>query len=671
MKKFYLYLAFLAVFSLSCQTLMPGSQPPPPTLAPVEVAPSDSASTSDKLAELGGVPCEEKPELTCVTLQVPLNHFDAANTETIDVVFAVAPATGERFGLYVQAYPGGPGGEGIGSATLDFIDPAILEHYDVVFYDQRGIGLSTPLACPRTYAEDFVDFLTGFDQAGQEGLDTPTEQQEAVDGTRTYVEACIAEIGIDPAKLAFFGTDQVAEDIESFRAAMGDEQVWIYGVSYGTAVAQTYAASHPDRVAGMILDGTINMALTGEQSALSQEKAFDNVLVTVLNACDQDLLCNADMGGKDALKVYDDLAARISKDPIKYNFPLPNGESVEGLFTFNAFEYTAAYQMYSLRGRMLFLRALADANRGNFTPMLRLMYENTLVDPATFEYIGDPNFSDTMFLSVLCTDDSFFSGTPEERIEQTIAAGQASNGTVPRVDGSVYTGLSCAFWPSSPSEVVINEPIALEGVPVLVLNATLDPATPFEEGKLVAESFAEGYHIYVEGGIHSIYGYGYACPDQYVTDLLVDGTLPAEREVVCSEWEDPIFGFYVPVLPEKVGDFTDPLDMMLGLDSNFFYLPDVYYNDWSEERSIGCDFGGTYTFAPSDVGEAHTYDQCAIMRGVILTGEGVFDYDAGVFTMNVELSGDKSGTLAYTYDFNEGTASVTGEFDGQPVDISQ
>ncbi|MBN8657135.1 MAG: alpha/beta fold hydrolase [Anaerolineae bacterium] len=671
MKKFYLYFGFLAILSLSCQTLMPNSQPPTPTVVPAETEPSNSNDTSSTLTELGGVPCEEQPDLICVKIQVPLNQFDASNTETIEVYFGVAPATGERYGMYVQAYPGGPGGEGISSAVLDYIDPSILEHYDVVFYDQRGIGLSNPLSCPQTYAEDFLDYLTSFDEAGLEGLDTPAEQEEAVEDTRKYVEACVAEIGIDPANLSFFGTDQVAEDIETFREIMGDEKIWIYGVSYGTSVAQTYAAAHPDRVAGMILDGTIDMTLTGEQSALSQEKAFDKVLVTVLNACNDDPLCRADMGDKDALNVYDDLAARISKDPIEYKFPLPNGETVQGIFTFNAFEYTTAYQMYSLRGRMLFLRALADANRGDFVPMLRLMYENATVDPATFEYLGDAGFSDTMFLSVLCTDDSYFSGTPEERIDQTLEAGQASNGTVPRVDGSVYTGLSCAFWPSSPSEILINEPITLDGVPVLVLNATLDPATPFEEGKRVAETFADGYHIYVEGGVHSIYGYGYACPDQYVTDLLVDGTLPSEREIVCDDWEDPIYGFYVPLLPEKVSDFADPLEMMLSLDNNFFYIPDMYYNDWSEERSIGCNFGGTLTFAPSDVGELHTYDQCSPMRGVIISGEGTFNYDTGVFSMDVEISGDKSGTLAYSYNYDTGTATVTGEFDGKPVDLSQ
>ena len=164
------------------------------------------------------------------------------------------------------------------------------------------------------------------------------------------------------------------------------------------------------------------------------------------------------------------LPNRFQKKPLAYEFPLPSGEKVKRTFTFNQWEYTAAYQLYSLSGRMLYLRALAAANRGDFIPMARLAYQNLTVDPATFEYIGDDTFSDTMFLSVLCTDDSFFSGTQEEKIAKTIEAGQASNGTVPRLDGSVYTGLSCAFWPSSPKEVVTTEPLVAEGVTTFVLN---------------------------------------------------------------------------------------------------------------------------------------------------------------------------------------------------------
>lgn len=667
MKKI-LFLSLLLVFVMACSSVPIPFLSSNPTAEPTQSATVEPANSN--LDELGGEPCEENPDLTCITIQVPLNHFDAANTETIDVVFGMAPATGERYGMFIQAFPGGPGGEGISSAYLGYISDDILEHYDVVFYDQRGIGLSNPLACPNAFEKDFLGYLKEDDVAGEEGLDTPQEQQAAIADTKTYVEECVAEIGLPAEKLALFGTDQVAEDLDTFRALIGDEKIWMYGVSYGTAVAQTYAYAHPDRLAGLILDGTINMTQTGEESSLTQEKAFDKVLLAILNGCNEDEACAADMGG-DAVAAYDNLALAVSKKPIEYKFPLPSGETVSGSFTFNQLEYTTAYQLYSFSGRMIFLKALADANKGNYVPLLRLMYQNTTVDPATFSYLGDDTFSDTMFLDVLCTDDTFFGGTQEERIAQTIEAGQASNGTVPRLDGSVYTGLSCAFWPTSPKEVVKREPLVLEGVPTFVLNATLDPATPFEEGKFVADHLADGYHIYVEGGIHSIYGWGNDCPDQYITDFMVDGTLPSEHEIVCTDWETTLYSSYVSNMPGDVSDFADPLAMMRAVDDNFFYLPEAYYGDWEQEETVGCNYGGTYSFGPNDTGEQYTFDACSMVPGLELTGDGSFNFDTGIYTITADISGAKSGNLTYTYDYNDHKATVTGEYGGEAVDLSE
>lgn len=666
-------LMILLVFMLACATVQAPFQAATPTDAPTTAeAPTLTGNASldmqAKLAELGGAPCPDQEELTCVTLKVPLNQFDATSAETLDVVFGVLPATGERYGMFIQAFPGGPGGEGISSAYWDYYDASVLEHYDIVYYDQRGIGLSSPLACPIAYAKDFTGYLTEYDTAGLEGADTHEEQKKLVDDTKAYIESCVTEMGIDPAKLAFYGTDAVAEDLEDFRAAIGDEKIWMYGVSYGTAVAQTYAYAHPDRLAGLILDGTIDMTVSGEQGSFNQEKAFDKVLVAVLNACNADEACAADMDGKDAVQVYDELAAQVSKKPMDYVFPLPNNANVKGKFTFNQLEYTAAYQMYSLTGRMLFLKALAAANHDDLTPMLRLMYKNATIDPATFTYLGDSTFSDTMFLDVLCTDDTFFSGTQAERIEQTIEAGQASNGTVPRLDGSVYTGISCAFWPSSPKETVKREPLVLPGVPVFVLNAKLDPATPFEDGKAVFEHLDNGYHIYGEGGIHSIFGWGNACPDNYVTDFLVNGALPEQREIVCEEWADTI-STYVANPPQTLKG-VDLMDAFTAIDDNLFYLPDFYYSDNSEETSVGCDLGGTFTFGP-DANESAvnlTFDQCALIKGLALTGSGSFDLNSGLMTYDVDVSGDKAGHLIYTYNYATGDSSLQGEYGGEKID---
>lgn len=671
MKKLFVFILILGILSMACQTLMPtpaaSEVPNSATQPPAAV----STSIVPKLEEMGGLECTENPELTCVTLQVPLNHFDTANAETIAVTFAVLPASGERYGMYVQAFPGGPGGEGISSAYTGYFSEGILEHYDIVYYDQRGIGLSNPLECPVAYAEDFITYLTELDNVGEEGYDTTEEQTDLVDDTRTYIEKCVAEIGIEPSKLAFFGTDQVAEDIESFRATIGDEKFWMYGVSYGTAVAQTYAYAHPDRLAGLILDGTINMTLSGEEGVHGQEVAFEKVLLAVLNACNEDEACAADMGGKDAVVVYDDLATKLADKPIDYEYPLANGETVKGKFTFNQFEYTASYQLYSLSGRMTFLKALAATQKGDFIPMMRLMYSNTTMDPATFEYLGDSTFSDTMFLGVFCTDDTFFSGTPEERIAQSIEAGQASNGTVPRLDGSLYVGVSCAFWPAAPAEAPTRAPLVLEGVPTFVLNATLDPATPFEEGKFVAENLAEGYHIYVEGGVHSIYGWGYECPDNYINDFLVDGKLPSEHEIVCTDWEAEPYSSYVPNLPQKASDFASPIDMIIALEDNFYYLPEVYYGSWEEEDTIGCTYGGTYSFGPSAEGAEYKYDACSMIPGVELTGTATYNSNLYLFNSVVEISGEKQGSLTYTYNYQTQTATLTGEYDGESINLTK
>jgi pimeloyl-ACP methyl ester carboxylesterase len=650
-------LSILILATLACRLFIPGtatpeppSPPPPVTEAPVTSAPVQVDMTA-RLAELGGTPCEENQDFTCVTIQVPLDHFDPSNTETLNVVFAVAHATGERYGMYVQAFPGGPGGEGISTGGLFWFSKSILEHYDIVYFDQRGLGLSHPLSCPVAYAKEFMGYLTATNQAGLEGYDTPAEQQAAIHDAHTFVDDCMAEIGPDAAKLGFYDTDQVAEDIESFRQAIGDDKFMLYGVSYGTA-------------------GTIDMTLPGEQGDFAQEKAFDKVLVATLKACDADPNCAADLG-RDALSVYDELAKKISEKPVTYEFPLPSGEKVKRAFTFNELEFTTAYQMYALSSRMLFLRALAAAKDGDMVPMARLLYHNAYIDPSTFEYLGDTTFSDTMFYSVHCTDNSYFSGTTDERIAKIIAAGQASNGTVPRLDGSVYTGLDCAYWPSSPTNVVEAQPLVDEGVPTFVLNATLDPATPFEEGKAVFERLADCYHLYVNGGRHSIFGWGFDCPDTYITDFLVDGKLPGQRETVCTDWGEAVIRAYAPRIPENANDYNNLLDLFQAIDNEILYQPEYFYGSFEEDTSVACPYGGSFTFGPSASGENHTFEDCTYIKGFVLNGSGTYDYSSGLYTIEVQASGDKSGTLTYTHDHTNNSLSVTGEYGGETIDLQE
>ena len=67
----------------------------------------------------------------------------------------------------------------------------------------------------------------------------------------------------NPDILPYLGTQQAVEDLERFRQIMQDDKLWLYGESYGTQYAQTYAAAHGDHLAGLILDGTVDLTLSG------------------------------------------------------------------------------------------------------------------------------------------------------------------------------------------------------------------------------------------------------------------------------------------------------------------------------------------------------------------------------------------------------------------------
>src|SRR5690606_31731819 len=116
---------------------------------------------------------------------------------------------------------------------------------------------------------------------------------------------------------------QAIEDLEVFRQIIGDEKFWLYGESYGTQFAQTYAAVHGEHLAGLILDGTVDLTLSGTEYYVQQAQAFSDTLTATLSACNEDPACAEQMNG-DAIAAYDNLVARLSHKPIHFKFVTPN-----------------------------------------------------------------------------------------------------------------------------------------------------------------------------------------------------------------------------------------------------------------------------------------------------------------------------------------------------------
>jgi pimeloyl-ACP methyl ester carboxylesterase len=642
LRNFLLFLAFL-LFLIACNRLTATPSPPTATLQPT--------SAANRFAQFNSRPCPDS-DFTCITLSVPLDHFDSANTQTTKVVFAILPATGERKGMFVTA-TGGPGTSGLAAAdsyTAAF-DPAIPEHFDIVFFDQRGVGASGGFQCAEAVAALYQS---------DSRADTPEQEAALTESAQTFAEACVDEIG-SPDPLRFFSTRQAVEDLESFRQAIGDEKFWFYGESYGTQFAQIYAAAHADHLAGLILDGTVDLTLSGPDYLKEQAQAFNEVLVETLDACNEGDACATDVGG-DALAAYDGLAASLRESPLSFNFPRPSGAAARE-FTLADLEVVAVNALYAEASRSAFLRALAASTRGDLTPLARLLYDALGLDPETLEAIPDPTYSDAVYYAVECNDYEDYAGAPDQRAESYLRAGDEVDESPLRLSSVFYGDLPCAFWPNDEALVERPAPLVADGVPVLVLAATADPATPYTNSQRVYRRLANGYLITKQGGPHVIFGRGDACVDDIVIAFLAEDKLPDQRETVCPG--EVIVG-YDPLTPVDAADFANPLEALSAVETEINYLPE--YNSWDGETriSVGCPFGGTLTF---ESGGQLAFDDCAFAKGFVLAGNGEADYEAERFKMGVLVTGLADGELTYERDGD--SVSVTGFYHGQAIELTK
>ncbi|MCC6299047.1 MAG: alpha/beta fold hydrolase [Anaerolineales bacterium] len=609
----------------------------------------------DLLDALGGEECFEGSAFTCVTIEVPLDHFNPSDPRTLDVTFAVLPAADARKGMFVTAI-GGPGYSGISSADpyLAGFSEDIVNAFDVVFFDQRGLLYSGDQNCPMA--------ANVYYQADARGK-TPAQEAALKRSAETFSADCVAEVS-DPSLLPYLGTKQAVEDLEIFRQMVGDEQFWLYGESYGTQYAQTYAAAHSDHLAGLILDGTVDLTLDGFDYYTQQTQAFSDVLTDSLAACNEDPTCKRDTRGN-AIRAYDALAKVLQRRPIHFRFPLPEGGFAYRTFTFADLEFVASSQMYSEGDRMMFVRALASASKNfEFVTLARLLYLGLGIDPQTLDVIPDETYSEAVFFGVECQDYGYPGSSPEDKANAYLDAMDSSEFSIPRLSSLLYADLPCAYWQSATTDLTRPDHLLAEGVPTLVLGATADPATPYGNSVSVYENLADGYLITQEYGPHVIFGRGNACPDDLVTDFLVNDVVPAERETICEGF---LIDEYVPVLPRSVVGVPASLDALSLIETEINYLPEYYYWDGYTPTPVGCTYGGTLGFSPNDEGTQvnFDFDQCALTGRFLMTGSGYYDFENDRFVLDVSTTGRWKCDLVY--DRIGEDVTITGSCNGQKI----
>ena len=230
----------------------PEAQPSPtlsakPLPSPTESESEDAAAGLERYytQDVDWSGCRQK--LECAEIQVPLD-YEKPDGETITLSLLKVPAAGkgQRVGSLV-VNPGGPGGSGIEYAARasTHFGTELRQAFDIVGFDPRGVGESTPIDClPDEKLDAFV--------ASDPDPETPQEVEQADAMVREFGEGCVEESG-DLA--SHVSTVEAARDIDIIRGLLGDRRLSWFGASYGTFLGATYADLFPERVGRMVLDG--------------------------------------------------------------------------------------------------------------------------------------------------------------------------------------------------------------------------------------------------------------------------------------------------------------------------------------------------------------------------------------------------------------------------------
>jgi pimeloyl-ACP methyl ester carboxylesterase len=440
-------------------------------------------------------------EVECATLAVPLAP-DQPELGKINLALVRHRATGSRIGALLTN-PGGPGAASlwIAQQAADIFPRAVLQHFDVIAWDPRGVGRSTAVDCGTK-----LDYFWTQDRSP----DNAKEIASNVTAAKRLANACEAESG---RILPYLSSRNTVADMEQIRRALGDATISYLGFSYGTYLGALYADAYPTRVRAMVLDGAIDPSLSSEASAAEQAVGFDRALDAFLSDCAQRDSC-AFKGGGNPKRAYDELMTAIDAEPL---FGRVNGEERE-LGPGEA-DIGVAEALYGGREAWPGLaEALADAARGNGAKLLELS------DQYTDRSKGGTYTNQTAASFAIGCLDAPAPATVED-VERD--AGSAASRAPHFGVTTMWLGLPCTYWPVK--STVVPAPLHAAGSPpILVLGTTHDPATPFAWARALAAQLDAGHLVALDDEGHAAYGRGNECIDDIVHAYLLDLSVPRD-----------------------------------------------------------------------------------------------------------------------------------------------
>ncbi|GMA28866.1 alpha/beta hydrolase [Arenivirga flava] len=454
--------------------------------------------------------------IECGRLDVPVD-YDRPEAESASIAVLRVPAQGsERIGSLVLN-PGGPGQGGASYATLVAgilaqSESPVLQHFDIVGFDPRGVGASTPA----------IDCFTDEQRDADDDLTMPTLLPSGNDWTdesaQEFADACAERSGGD-AMLANLGTRDVARDMDVLRAALGDEQLTYAGWSYGTRLGAVYAEMFPENVRAMALDGVMNPIQNTFDRSVDQARGFQSSFDKMAKWCAEETdACPLGTDPTVASAAFQQILVPLKDAPV----PAGDGRTLD----YDGALLGTVAALYSSINFPTLVNGLTEIQQGRGDVLLTLRNTFSQRNPD-----GSYNGFLEALMAINCIDEDRHDAQRETQLREAVAE------VAPAFDdGDVVSATSpCAAWPGSSelgfpyADEVDTDSLA----DLLIVSVTGDPATPHDGAIQLAEQLASPL-LTVNGEQHgAMFVGGSACVDEIVSDYLVDLT-PPPSDANCS-----------------------------------------------------------------------------------------------------------------------------------------
>lgn len=482
---------------------------------PTPEATASATPTEPEVAEIEWTDCDEQIQpliagqpgserdlaFECGRTEVPIDYDEPQGaTLPLFLVRASSGAQTDPIGS-LMVNPGGPGGSGADAAIgLALTLPEdVLNRFDIVGFDPRGVGLSTPVECVPADLKDRA--------IAAEPRPTTAEQLDDVFALSGEIaDGCAEEYG---DALGTFNTVDTARDMEQLRQALGEDQLNFLGYSYGTTLGSTYAELYPDRVRAMVLDAAVDpdtdAIADAEASAAGFEAGFDAFAANCTS-----LIAGCPLGDNPR-QFVEDLLAQAATTPIPSSDPEETRQATPGVIL------TAVQAaLYDTASWPQLAQGLAAAQAGDATALFSLAddYSGRLED-GTYSNLLDAN------LAINCADTE--ETVEEERVRALVAEWSAE---YPLFGAGSAAGLyTCSTWDAE--RTPLPERDAEGSAPILVIGNQGDPVTPLPGAVDLAEDLENGVLLTWQGQGHTAYPKT-DCVNAAVNAYLIDLVVPAD-----------------------------------------------------------------------------------------------------------------------------------------------